>query len=59
MGERNPDEEVGSHQDNGGGNDDSFTKMKEMILRKHHLDLSPDFVYAKKLALVRKHSSVS
>lgn len=27
--------------------DQSFMKMKEMLLKKHHLDLSPQFIYAK------------
>lgn len=28
-------------------NDDNYMKIKDMILKKHNLDLSPQFVYAK------------
>lgn len=29
--------------------DESFTKIKNMILKKHNLDLSPQFVYGKNI----------
>lgn len=40
--------------------DDNFLKIKDMILKKHNLDLSPQFVYAKNPGLqkVNKYKKV-
>ncbi|XP_063364415.1 uncharacterized protein LOC134653058 isoform X2 [Cydia amplana] len=40
------------------GSEESFTKMKDMILKKHNLDLSPTFVYGKNTITPQKHEEV-
>lgn len=39
-------------------NDESLIKMKEMLLKKHNLDLSPQFVYAKNNTLQKVNKVV-
>lgn len=34
--------------------DDKFSSIKDMILKKHNLDLSPQFVYGKNMAMLQK-----
>lgn len=36
----------------GGGN--NFSSIKDMILKKHNLDLSPQFVYGKNMMMLQK-----
>lgn len=38
--------------------DESLIKMKEMLLKKHNLDLSPQFVYAKNNTLQKVNKVV-
>ncbi|XP_047991436.1 myosin heavy chain, striated muscle-like [Leguminivora glycinivorella] len=40
------------------GSEESFTKIKDMILKKHNLDLSPTFVYSKNTITPQKHEEV-
>lgn len=34
--------------------DDNFSSIKNMILKKHNLDLSPQFVYAKNMMMLQR-----
>ncbi|XP_061716343.1 myosin heavy chain, striated muscle-like [Cydia pomonella] len=40
------------------GSEESFIKMKDMILKKHNLDLSPTFVYGKNTITPQKYEEV-
>lgn len=45
--ENNANETIDSQVNISLASDESYSKIKDMILKKHNLDLSPQFVYAK------------
>ncbi|KAF9423909.1 hypothetical protein HW555_000967 [Spodoptera exigua] len=48
------DQTISSQLDVSVASEDSFMKIQDMILKKHNLDLSPQFVYAKNFTLQKK-----
>ncbi|XP_063383833.1 myosin heavy chain, striated muscle-like isoform X2 [Cydia fagiglandana] len=48
----------GSPMNESAGSEESFTKMKDMILKKHNLDLSPPFIYSKNTITPQKLEEV-
>ncbi|CAH1638325.1 unnamed protein product [Spodoptera littoralis] len=48
------DQTINSQLDMSVASEDSFMKIQDMIIKKHNLDLSPQFVYAKNSALQKK-----
>lgn len=45
---------IGSQLDLSIEGDDNFSAIKDMILKKHNLDLSPQFVYGKNMLMLQK-----
>ncbi|XP_075977922.1 uncharacterized protein LOC142977730 [Anticarsia gemmatalis] len=56
--ERVVHETTTSQLDVSAASDESFVKIKEMLLKKHNLDLSPQFVYAKNNVLQKKDDKI-
>lgn len=49
--EENVEDETIKPLDVSAASDDDFSKIKDMVLKKHNLDLTPPFVYAKNTVL--------
>lgn len=49
--ENQTNDTTGSQLDFSNEGDDNFSSIKDMILKKHNLDISPQFVYGKNMMM--------